>query len=83
MDGAVLSLNRIWKLIPVKIESAFKPSRSSSGTLGLGSLPLYDGDVTGQSSTTLNMESERDDFGTIVTEVTTVTTHRRYRVEDV
>ena len=51
--------------------------------LGLGSLPSYDGDATGQSSTTLNMESEHDDFSTIVTEVTTVTTCRRYQVEDV
>ena len=48
--------------------------------------PLYEGAPTGQSSTrTQRAESERDDFGTIVTEVTTVTTstRRRYRVEDV
>ena len=31
---------------------------------------------------TISTESERDDFGTIVTEVTTITTRKRYRVED-
>ena len=48
--------------------------------------PSYEGDGTGQSSTRTQRaeSSERDDFGTIVTEVTTVTTstRRRYRVED-
>ena len=64
-------------------EGAFTPSQPSSETLGSGSLPSYDGDTTGQSSThTQHAESERDDFGTIVTEITTITTRRRYRVED-
>ena len=71
----------MWKLIPVKVEP-----RSSTETAGEETLPLYEGDPIGQSSTrTQRAESERDDFGTIVTEVTTVTTstRRRYRVEDV
>ena len=77
---------QIWKLIPVKVESAITPSSSSSGNLDSGPLPLYDGGVTpGQSTTrTQYVESERDDLGTIVNEVTvvtsTVTTHNRYRV---
>ena len=65
----------MWKLIPVGVEA--------SETMGRGSPPLYEGDATGQSSArTQHTESERDEFGTIVTEVTTVTTRRRYRVEN-
>ena len=52
-------------------------------------LPSYDGDATGQSSThAQHAESERDEFGTIVNEVTvvtitsTITTRKRYRVKD-
>lgn len=73
----------------MKVEDAFAPSRSSSETLGLGSLPSYDGDATGQSSTRiLRVESEHGEFGTVVNEVTvvttnsTVTTHKKYRAED-
>jgi len=75
----------------VKVESTLTPSRPSE-TLGSGSLPPYDGDATGQSSThAQHAESEQDEFGTIVNEVTvvttnstsTVTTRKRYRVEDV
>ena len=67
----------IWRLIPVPVEDV----RSES-------LPSYDGDGIGQSSTnTQHAKSERDEFGTIVNEVTvvtttnTVTTRKRYRVE--
>ena len=76
--------DQIWKLIPVKVERAPTPSHSSTETFGLGSLPSYDVGAAGQSSarTQHTEESERDDFGTIVTEVTTITTRRRYRVED-
>jgi len=52
--------------------------------LGLGSLPSYEGDAAGQSfSHAQRVESERDDLGTVVTEVNIVTTRKRYRVEDV
>jgi hypothetical protein len=72
---------RIWKLLPVKVEGTFAPSRSLSEVLGSGSPPSYNGGATGQSSTrTQHAESEHDDFGTIVTEVTTIT--KRYRLED-
>jgi len=70
----------MWKLIPVRVEP-----RSPNEAGGQEFPPSYEGDGTGQSSTrTQRAESERDDFGTIVTEVTTVTTNtrRRYRVED-
>jgi len=70
----------MWKLIPVRVEP-----RSSNETEGQEFPPSYEGDTAGQSSTrTQRAESERDDFGTVVTEVTTVTTstRRRYRVDD-
>ena len=59
----------MWKLIPVE-------------TMDQGFPPSYEGDGFGQSSTSAqHAESESDDFGTVVTEVTTVTTRRNYRVE--
>ena len=71
---------RIWKLIPVKIEEV---------THGSGLPPSYDGDATGQSSThAQRADFEHDEFGTIVNEVTvvtttsTVTTRKKYRAED-
>ena len=70
-----------WKLVPVKNKD---PSRPSSEALGLGSLPSYDGDA-GQSSTRVqHAPSEHDEFGTVVTEITTtvVQTRKKYRVED-
>ena len=55
----------------------------SSETFDSGSLPSYDGDATGQSSARAqHAEYERDDFGTVVTEVTTITTRKKYRVQD-
>ena len=71
----------------MKVEGALAPSQLLSETLGSDSLPSYDGDVTGQSSTRAqHVEPEHDEFGTIVNEVivttTTVTTRKRYRVED-
>jgi len=73
---------RIWKLIPVRVEGVFGPSYSSSEAIGLGSLPSYDGDTRQSYAPAQHAESERDEFGTVVTEVTVVTTRRRYRVED-
>jgi len=75
---------RIWKLIPVKTEVVSKPSGPSSETLNdSSSPPLYEG-AGGQPSTqTQRTESEDDDFGTVVTEVTIVTTRKKYRVQEV
>jgi len=81
-NGPSLEPWRMWKLVPVKVEGFFTPPQSP---LGSGSPPSYGENTTGQSSThTQHAESERDDFGTIVTEVTTtvVTTRKKYRVED-
>jgi len=72
---------QVWRLVPVNVKGVSTPSQSESS----GSLPPYIGGATGQSSAhTHHAESESDDFGTIVTEITTstVTTRKRYRVED-
>ena len=67
----------------MEVKGVFAPSQSPFETFGSGSPPLYDGDATGRSSTRAqHAESERDDFGTVVTEVTIVTTRKKYRVED-
>jgi len=70
----------MWKL-------DFERPSPSPETSGQGPLPSYDGLATGQFSThAQHAESEHDDFGTVVTEVTTTstvtTTRRKYRVED-
>ena len=45
-------------------------------------LPPYDENEPRQSSAReQHVGSERDDFGTVVTEVTIVTTRKRYRVD--
>lgn len=67
----------------MKVEGASTPSQLSSKTPS--PLPSYDGDATEQPSTrSQRTESEHDDFGTIVTEVTTtvITARKKYRVED-
>ena len=69
----------------MKVKGAFAPSQQSPETPGSDSLPSYDSDATGQSSARAQHAGfERDEFGTIVTEVTTsvITTRKRYRVED-
>jgi hypothetical protein len=74
---------RVWKLVPMKIVGTSTSSQSLAEAPGSGSLPPYHLDTTGQSSIRgQQAEYERDDFGTIVTEVTTITTRKRYRVED-
>jgi len=85
----VCGARQVWKVIPVKVKGVFAPPQLLSETAGSGSLPSYDGDEAGQSSTcTQRVEFEHDEFGTIANEVTvvtttnTITTHKRYRVED-
>ena len=75
----------------MKVEGVSTHSQPSSEVLGSSFPPSYSGDPIGQSSTHVQQaESEYDEFGTIVSEVTvvtitstsTVTTRKRYRVED-
>ena len=78
---------QIWKLVPEFVDAG-----SASEAVGSGSLPPYDEGTTGQTSTRVQrVESEGDELGTIVNEVTvvttvtnsTITTRKRYRVEGV
>lgn len=79
---------RIWKLVPVEIVPGTSSSQLSSDS---GSLPPYYGsDATMQTSTRVQrVESEDEELGTIVNEVTvvttvtnsTITTRKKYRVE--
>jgi len=55
---------------------------SLSETSGSGLPPSYDEDGRDSSAHTRHAELEDDYFGTIVTEVTVVTTRKRYRVGD-
>ena len=56
--------------------------KSSLETFGSG-LPPYDENEPGRSSSReQHMGSEHDDFGTVVTEVTVVTTRKKYRVDN-
>jgi len=82
---------RIWKLVPVNVEGTLTPAQLLAETLGPSPIhpPCYDGHPTGQLPARVQLdETERDEFGTIVNEVTvvtttsTVTTRKRYRVED-
>ena len=84
-DGMPEKAWQTWRLIPVRVGNVSTPLAPSSETPGSGLLPSYDGLATGQSSThSQHAESERDDLGTLVTEVTTtvITTRKKYRVED-
>ena len=70
---------QVWRLIPVEAI----PPKPPHEELGLGPLPPYDENEPGQPpARARHVEQERDDFGTVVTEVTIVTTRKRYRVED-
>ena len=67
----------------VNFGEVFTAPQSPAETLGPDHLPAYNRDATGQSSTQAqHAETEHDDFGTIVTEVTVTTTRKRYRVAD-
>jgi len=86
-DDTASHPRHIWKLIPVKVEDIFAPPQLSPETFGSTFPPSYNGDAPRQSSTyAQHAESEYGEFGTVVNEVTvvtsTVTAHKRYKVED-
>ena len=68
---------QVRRLIPVEAI----PPQPPYEELGLGPLPPYDKNESGQPPThAQHFEQERDDFGTVVTEITI--TRKKYRVED-
>lgn len=90
LDTAPRNMWRVWKLIPVNVENTVSPSQLFSDRLGSCPPPTYDGHTGGPGPSTRarHAEFEDDEFGTVVNEVTvvttasTVTTRKRYRVED-
>ena len=70
----------------MEVKEAPAPLRSPLETLELRSLPSYEGDARQPSTRTQHTELECDELGTVVNEVTvvttTATTRKRYRVED-
>ena len=72
---------QVWRLISTEVEGTGTPYER----FGLDPLPQYNENEHMRFPAHVRREElERDDFGTVVTEVTTVTTstRRRYRVED-
>lgn len=70
---------QVWRLIPEKFEERAAPLYEQ---LGLGPLPPYNEQGPGQPAHDQRVEIERDDFGTVVTEVNIVTTRKKYRVDN-
>ena len=66
----------------MKVEGSVTHSQLPVETLNSGHLPSYDGEIWQSSARNQREESEHDEFGTVVTEVTVVTTRKSYRVED-
>ena len=78
----------MWKMIPVRVENAAVPPPPLFGNPGLAP-PPHDGAVTEQTTTrTQHIEPGDDELGTVVNEVTvvttnsTITTRKRYRVAE-
>lgn len=67
----------------MNVEGAITTLSSLSETFGSGFPPSYDKDKRYSSTHTRRAEFEDDDFGTMVTKVTVVTTRRGYRIEDI
>ena len=76
----------MWKLIPVKTEGIFALRTSLDTAEPARPPPSYDRDEAQFSTGAEHTESGQDELGTFVNEVsvvtTTVTTRKRYRVED-
>ena len=73
---------QVWRLIPTDVEGTDPPYER----FGLDAIPPYNENERMRLPAQVRREElERDDFGTVVTEVTTftTTTRKKYRVEDV
>ena len=76
---------RIWELIPVKVDDFHSESSSSRSRTDSSAVPPYEEPATGEHCCTCSHSTtgpSDDDYGTTVIEVTTVTTRKKYRVED-
>ena len=84
MDDSRPEPCRIWKLVPVRVENFGRQSPSSFMPTRDSSVPPHEEKAGNYRCTCSHLTTELGDdgFGTTVTEVTTVTTRRRYRLED-
>jgi hypothetical protein len=87
MDNGRPEPCRIWELIPVKVDSFnSRPSSSKSRMDSSSAVPPYEEHAaSGEHSCTCShaaTEPSDDGYGTTVIEITTVTTRKKYRVED-
>jgi len=76
---------RIWELVPVKFENFASQSSSSSGPArDYSPTPPYEQTPGNNCGTCSHVTTEPGDdgYGTTVIEVTTVTTRRKFRLDD-
>jgi len=83
MDNGKPEPCRVWELIPVKLESSSQPSSSFGVQSSSSTAPPYEERTGNQCCTCSHVTAEPGDdgYGTTVTEVLTVTTRKKYRVE--
>lgn len=83
MDDSRPEPCRTWKLVPVRVENFARQSPPSFMPTTDSSVPPYEEKIGNHRCTCSRLTELGDDgFGTTVTEVATVTTRRRYRLED-
>lgn len=84
VDNSKIQPWRVWELILVRIDNSTTPSSSSVIPRNPAPLPPYEGNTGNRSCACSHtvMEPGDDGFGTTVIEVTTVTTRKKYRLED-
>ncbi|KAF9649761.1 hypothetical protein BDM02DRAFT_1746722 [Thelephora ganbajun] len=84
MDNGKPEPCRIWELVPVKVDN-FPAQPSSSGSQrDFNPVPPYEENPGNHCCTCSHVTTEPDDggYGTTIIEVTTVTTRRKFRLED-
>ena len=85
MDNSNLEPCRIWELVPIKVQNVASQSSSSSvPQRDFSPIPPYEENAGNNCYTCSHLTTEPGDdgFGTTVIEVTTVTTRKKYRLED-
>jgi len=81
-ENSAAELCRIWEL--VRVESVFRQPPPSFVPRRDSNVPPYEQNAGDDTCTCTHMTTEPGEggFGTIVTEVTTVTTRRRYQLDN-
>ena len=85
MDNVKPEPCRVWELVPVNVDGAAPQQSSSLGTQrNCSAAPPYQERAGNHCCTCSHVASEPNDdgYGKTVVEVTTVTTRKKYRVEE-